>query len=273
MRLRLRLRLRQRWPLTGILGAVLLAVFVVVAAGAPHLAPYDPWERFDPYQLPDRVHWLGTNDRGHDIFSELIYGARTTLLVGFLAGLCATGIGVTMGVTAAYSRGTVDQILMSLTEVAVLIPKLPLIIILSAFLRPGPRAVALVIGLLWWPATALVARSAALSVRESNYVKSARNFGLPGWYIVITDILPNISGVVWPRLMQSVAAAVGTEASLSFLGIGDPSAKSWGLMLNHAFSRGGVVNDMWWWYLPPGFCISLFIGVVLMIGLAVEEVR
>ncbi len=257
----------------GVLGLCLFMLFVVVAAGAQLFAPYNPWERFDPYQGPDSAHLLGTNDRGHDILSELIYGTRTALLVGFLAGLCSTAIGVAIGVTAAYYRGFVDQALMALTDVAVLIPKLPLMIVLSAFLRPGPQTIALVIGLLWWAAPALVTRARALSVRESNYIKSARHFGTPGWHIIATDMLPNISGVVWPRLMQSVAAAMGTEASLSFLGLGDPTAKSWGMMLNYAFSRGGVLNDMWWWYLPPGFCISLFIMAVLLIGMAADSAR
>lgn len=252
-------------------GAALLLIFILTALLAGVISPHDPWERGAPYERPGRSHWLGTNDLGQDILSELIHGARASLLVGLGAALVATGIGLLIGLLAGYFRGTVDEILMGATDVVLMIPRIPLIIILAAFLRPSLWLIALVIGCLWWTSTARVVRSRTLQVREMDFVRGARCLGFSHAHILWSDVLPRIMPVVLPKFMLTIASAMISEASLSFLGLGDPSLKSWGMMLNLAFTRGGFINEMWWWFLPPGLCISLVAGAVVLLGFSLEK--
>lgn len=249
----------------------LLAVFLCMAAFPSLIAPYGPSERSMPYQAPGPEHILGTTNMGNDILSELIYGARISLLVGFASALLATGIGLAVGLTAGYFRGALDEVLMAFTDVVLIIPKIPLIIILAAFLRPGVGILILVLGALSWESIARVVRSKTLQVRETGFVMSARCMGFPPLRIMASDIVPNIVHVVLPKFMLATAAAMISEASLSFLGLGDPSMESWGAMVSSAFTKGGFIREMWWWYLPPGICITLCVLSVAAIGFAFEE--
>jgi peptide/nickel transport system permease protein len=237
-------------------GFIILMIFLILAVFAPVLAPHDPWQRFDPYGAPDRMHFLGTNDIGHDIFSELLYGARISLTVGFGTAIAATGIGLVIGLLSGYYRGVVDECLMGLTDIVLMIPRIPLIIILSAFLKPSYWIMILVLGLLWWTTTARVIRSKTLQIRAMDFVLSAQTLGFSNRHIMFSDILPNLLHILLPKFMLTVASAMIAEASLSFLGLGDPAQKSWGMMINFAFQRGGFINEMWWWYVPPGLCIT-----------------
>ncbi len=252
-------------------GLVLFLVFVFVALFADILAPFSPRERFAPYTPPDGTHFLGTNDLGHDILSELIFGSRVSLLVGFGAALVATILGLGIGLVSGYFKGAADHILMGVTDIFLLIPRIPLIIILAAFLRPSSWLIGLVIGLLWWTSTARIVRSRVLQVREMDFVLSARCLGFSHRHIVFSEILPNIIHLVLPKFMLTIAMAMIAEASLSFLGLGDPGMKSWGMMLNFAFQKGALVNGLWWWLLPPGLCITLIVVAVVLIGLSWEE--
>jgi peptide/nickel transport system permease protein len=253
------------------LGAGLFLLFVVLALGADIIAPHGPWERFDPYLEPSASHWLGTNDLGHDILSELIHGSRVSLLVGFGAAVLATVIGLCIGLFAGYYKGTPDEVLTGITDVFLMIPRIPLVILLAAFLKPSYWIIALVIGLLWWTSTARVVRSKSLQVSEMNFVLSSKCLGFSNVHIIFTDIFPNIIQIVIPKFMLTVAAAMITEASLSFLGLGDPSMKSWGMMINFAFTKGGLVNELWWWFIPPGLCITFFVYTVVLLGYSFED--
>jgi peptide/nickel transport system permease protein len=251
-------------------GALLLAVFLFMTFFPSLLAPYAPNERFSPYEAPSEKHFLGTNDIGNDIFSELIFGARISITVGFTAALVSTLIGTILGICAGYFRGTLDELLMGFTDVVLIIPKIPLIIVLGAFLRPSIWILILILGFLSWESTARVVRSKALQLRETGYVKSAQCMGFSSYHILISDILPNVSHVLLPKFMLATSSAMISEASLSFLGLGDISMKSWGIMLSFAFFRGGFIRDMWWWYLPPGICISLCVLSIALIGFGLE---
>lgn len=252
-------------------GAALFLLFVLVAFLADVIAPYETRERFEPYDPPSRAHVLGTNDVGYDILTELVYGTRVSLLVGFGAALIATLIGLLIGLVSGYFKGVVDEVLMGVTDVVLMIPRIPLIIILAAFLRPSFWLIGLVIGLLWWTSTARIVRSKVLQVREMDFVTSARCLGFSRRHILFSDILPNIMQVVLPKFMLTIAAAMISEASLSFLGLGDTGLKSWGMMLNFAFQKGALVNGMWWWFLPPGLCITLVVVAVVLMGFSQEE--
>lgn len=243
-------------------GCIILLIFILLAAFSPVLAPYSPWQRFDPYLAPNVSHLLGTNDIGNDIFSELIYGSRVSLIVGFGTAFVATGIGLVIGLLSGYYRGIVDEILMGITDIMLLIPRIPLIIILTAFLKPSYWITILVLGFLWWTTTARVVRAKALQIRAMDFVISAQTLGFSNRYIIFSDMTPNLIHILIPKFMLTVASAMISEASLSFLGLGDPSKKSWGMMINFAFQKGGFINEMWWWYIPPGICIT---GCVLSI--------
>lgn len=247
------------------IGATILIMVTGMALFAPFLAPYDPARTGTPYQGPSWEHFLGTNDMGRDILSELLVAARTALTVGFLSGFLSTFIGVAVGGAAGYFRGRTEELLMGATDVGLLVPGLPLMIILAAHLRPSLWNIILVISLLWWCSIARLVHSRVLQVREMPFIESARALGYSDLYILRKHVLVNIKDLVTTRFALAVASAMLSEASLSFLGLGDPLSPSWGEMIHFAFSRGGFMNDLWWWYLPPGFMISLTVlGLILL---------
>jgi peptide/nickel transport system permease protein len=253
------------------IGLALFLLFLIVAVFAGAVAPYDPWLRFSPFMSPGFVHPLGTNDLGNDILSELIFGSRVSLIVGFGAAFMATIIGTVVGLLSGYFRGLADELLMGLTDVFLMIPQIPLIIVLAAFLRPSFWMTALLMGCLWWTSTARVVRSRTLQVREMSYVESAASLGFSHAHIIFTDVLPDVLHVIMPKFLLAIASALIAEASISFLGLGDPTMKSWGMMINFAFTRGGFINGYWWWYLPPGLCITLFVLSVVLMGSSLED--
>jgi peptide/nickel transport system permease protein len=253
------------------LGVTLFLLFASTAILADIVSPHDPWERFEPFEPPSTTHWLGTNDIGNDVLSELIHGARVSILVGLGTALVSTLIGLFVGVTSGYFRGHTDEVLMGATDVVLMVPRIPLVIIIVAFTRPSYWIIILVLGLVWWTTTARVVRSKTLQVREMPFVTGDRAMGFSHSYILLTDITPNIVHVVSPKFVLTVASAMISEASLSFLGLGDPSVKSWGAMIRYALERGGLVNEMWWWCLSPGICITLCVLSIVLIGFAFEE--
>ena len=253
------------------MGACILALFALTTVLAPVVAPHDPWEYGQPFLHPSRLNPLGTNDVGQDILSELIYGARVSLLVGFVAALVAVSVGLLIGLVAGFRRGALDDMLMGLTDVFLVIPALPLIILFSVYLGPRVWNIILVIGLVWWPSTARVIRSQVLTIRESGYVESARAMGAGDLWLMWHHVLPNVLPLVLAKFVLTAAVAMLMEASMSFLGLGDPVSKSWGMMLHYAFARGGFIQGLWWWYMPPGLAIALCILALTLVSFGVEE--
>ena len=244
---------------------IFTAVFPVI------LAPYNPWDRFEPYVSPNPEHLLGTNDLGNDILSELIYGSRISLFTGIGVALLANFIGLSIGLFAGYMKGIIDEVCMGLTDIFFMIPRIPLIIILAAFLKPDFKIIILLMGLLWWPSTARIVRSKTLQIRETGFIKSAQCLGFNKIHIIFSDIFPNVINIVIPKFMLTVASAMITEASISFLGLGASSQKSWGMMINFAFMKGGFNNELWWWYLPPGLCITFVTMLMVVTAFFCEE--
>jgi peptide/nickel transport system permease protein len=257
-----------------LLGSTLLVLFVLVALGAPLLAPYDP-HTFggQPLERPSLAHRLGTNDAGQDILSELIYGARVSLAVGLGAALGTVIMGVLVGGVAGYASGLLDALLMRAVDVMLTLPRLPLLILLSAFLGSGLIQTMAIISLLFWPATARVIRAQVQSLRQRGYVKMARNFGGSHGYVLARHILPQIGPLIVFGLVTAAGRAVAMEAGLAFLGLGDPTAKSWGLMMRYALNLPGLLlTDRWlWWLLPPGLCITLLILGLTFVGIGLER--
>jgi len=252
-------------------GLSILILFLSIALFAPLIAPYDPQETGSPYQPPNAEHRLGTNDIGQDILSELIYATRVSLAIGFMAGSISIIIGATLGMLAGYYRGRIEELVMAISDVVLLVPGLPLMIILAAYLSPSMWNIIFVVGLLWWCSTTRVVHSRVLQLREMPFVEAARSLGAGDGYIILHHILINCKEIIQAKLALAVASAMLTEASLSFLGLGDPLNISWGEMIHFAFSRGGFANDMWWWYLPPGLMICASVLGFVMISMEPER--
>lgn len=255
-------------------GAVVLVLFALVALVAPLLAPYDPHAfSGQPLERPSPAHPLGTNDAGQDILSELVYGARISLAVGLGAALGTVALGLLVGGLAGYAGGPLDTLLMRLVDVMMTLPRLPLLILLAAFLGSGLVQTMLIISLLFWPATARVIRAQVQSQRQRGYVKMARNFGGGVGYVLRRHILPAIAPLIAFGLVTAAGRAVAMEAGLAFLGLGDPTAKSWGLMMRFALDLPGLLlTDRWlWWLLPPGLCITLLILALTYVGMGLER--
>lgn len=259
--------------ITAGVGLFLVFGLVFTAIFAEQLSPYDPVERVGrPFSPPSTEHALGTNDIGQDILSELIHGARISLLVGVTAGLVTVLIGTTIGVLAGYfSR--LGQILMRFTDIILVLPFLPLLIILAAYLGRSLFNTVMIIGLLVWASTARVIRSQVIIMAKQDYVTAARGLGANHRHIIWQHVLPQVLMLAVGEFVQVTGQAILLEASLSFLGLGDPLAKSWGTILYWAQVRGAFLSPAWvWWVLPPGLLISFSTLGFALIGFALEQV-
>lgn len=257
-----------------IVGSLLLMLFILAALAAPLLAPYDPHDfSGQPLERPSPAHPLGTNDVGQDILSELIYGVRISLMVGLGAAIGTVALGLIVGAVAGYTGGRLDTLLMRLVDVMLTLPRLPLLILLAAFLGSGLVQTIVIISLLFWPSTARVIRAQVQSQRQRCYVKMARTFGGGVGYVLRRHILPSIAPLIAFGLITAAGQAVAMEAGLAFLGLGDPTAKSWGLMMRFALDLPGLLlTDRWlWWLLPPGLCITLLILALTYVGIGMER--
>jgi ABC-type dipeptide/oligopeptide/nickel transport system permease subunit len=260
--------------LVGWTGVVLLVALVVTAVFAPVLSPHDPEDSAgEPFGRPSRAHPLGTNDIGQDILSELIYGARISLTIGFLAALIAIGIGTAVGVVAGFSGGVLDGLLMRVVDLVLVIPFLPLMIVLAAYLGPSYRTMIIVIGILVWARPARVIRSQVLSLKSLDYIEAALALGSRAARVMIRHILPAVLPLALAQFILAASNAILIEASLSFLGLGDPTAKSWGTVLYYAQARNAFLRGAWvWWVLPPGILITAATLGFAFTGFALEEV-
>ena len=244
----------------------LIAIFAAMATFPDLIAPFTPTERFSAYQAPDAAHLFGTDDMGRDIFSLVVYAARLSLLIGFASGAVAIVIGAAIGLAAVWRTGILDDLLMGTTDIVLILPKIPLVIILAAYLTPGPWLLILVLGLLSWESVARVVRSKVMQVRSADFILAARCLGFAEASIILREILPVVFPVVVPKFVLVTASAMISEASLSFLGLSDPTMLSWGVMISDAFNHGGFIREMWYWWMPPAICIIL--GVLAITSLA-----
>jgi peptide/nickel transport system permease protein len=261
----------------GAIGIGMLLVALAVAILAPFIAPYDPYANvrvtiFDIYQAPSGAHLLGTDDRGKDVFSALLYGTRVSLLVGFSAALIALVIGGLVGIVAGYRGGVVGAGLMRITDFFLVIPDLALQIVIIAIAGQSLVNIILVIGALGWTTTARVVRSQTLSVRERKFVLRARAIGAGDVHILRRHILPQVLPLMLANMVLVISLAILEESTLAFLGLGDPTLISWGQMLNHAFGRSAVAAGAWWALIPPGLAIVWVVLGTTLLGTALEEV-
>ena len=282
-----RSRLREGWKTTvdlfkgermAQIGFILILSFLLMAMFAPVLAPYEPGDinRDDDGQLlrteaPSSDHWLGTNNRGQDVLSQVIYGAQTSVIVGFAAAFMAVLIGANVALIGAYYGGWFDDILQRVVDIAYGLPFLPFVLVLVFIFDQGLHWMIVAIAAILWRDSARVIRSEVLTQKQRPYVESARAVGANNPRIMYRHILPNVLPIVMIYMAFAVAYAVIMEASVAFLGFGDPDMFSWGQMMFEAYIRGGI-RHAWWWVLPPGICIMLLVMAVFFIGRSLEKI-
>ena len=268
---------RFRHKKMGLLGMFMLVSMVIMAVFAPLIAPYDPYEPYeataaDVMKPPTSEHLLGTDDSGQDVLSLVIYGARISLLVGFAASVIIVVLGCVVGIIAGYVGGRTDMILMRFTDAVLVIPALPLMLVVIAITGRSITNIILIIGLLTWSYMARVVRAQVLSVKERQFIMRARALGIKDRNIVIIHILPQILPLIFAEATLDVSFAILSEATLSFLGLGDPTLVSWGNMLSRAFMRGAVSSGAWWYLIPPGIALAWVTLGLVFVGNAVQEI-
>ncbi|WP_125775298.1 ABC transporter permease [Antribacter gilvus] len=262
--------LRNTKALTG-LG--ILVFFALLAVVGPWVAPYDPNQVSpDLLQAPSLAHWLGTDHTGRDIMSQIIVGTRGVMIVGLVAGVSATVVGVLVGVTAGFVGGVGDETLSALSNVFLVIPQLPLIIIIAAQLpSAGGMTVALVIGATGWAWGARVLRAQTLSLRKRDFVEAARANGERTWRLVLAEVLPNLSAVIASGFVGTVTFAVLSQVTLSFIGITPVSEWNWGTILFWAQNNMALQRGAWWWFVPAGACIALLGMALALVNFGIDE--
>jgi peptide/nickel transport system permease protein len=257
----------------GMIGLGILVSFMAVAVLAPYIAPYDPARFFLSENLrpPSWKHPFGTNEAGQDLLSQVLYGSRASLTVGFAASLIAASIGTIVGITAGYFGRLLRDLLMRLTDFFIVIPSLVLMIILAAVLGPSLTSVILAIGLVGWTGTARVVMSQTLTVKEHAFIDASRASGAGDLHILRSHILPNVMPVVFAQTVLVVANSILYEAVLTFLGLGNPNQVTWGQILQFAFVSGAITTS-WWYVLPPGLSIMLVVLAFSLTGYSLDEI-
>jgi peptide/nickel transport system permease protein len=244
------------------IGLTIIGLFVFVAIFGPMIWPGNPLAADYtglPQQGPSARHWLGTDQQSHDIFRQMVYGTRPTLILGFSIGAIATAVAVVIGMTAGYIGGVVDDILSLLTNVFLVIPTIPLMIVLAAWLKVrSDLAIIAVISLTSWAFGARVFRSQTLSLREREFALAAVVRGESRIRIVLVEILPNMISLVVSGLIGTTVFAIGTAAGLQFIGLGNLSEVNWFTILYWAKNTSSLETGAWWTFVPPGLAIALF---------------
>jgi peptide/nickel transport system permease protein len=272
---------RRNWRLfrghrAGLIGLCILGLFVVVALAAPLLADGEGLKVTKAtggvLESPSGEYWLGTDNNGRSVLTELIWGTRISLLVGLLATAISMVIGTVVGLVSGFFEGWTARVLYRVTEWFLVLPFLPLAIILAVVLGRSLLNIAIVIGVTSWSSTALLIRSQTLSIKERPYLERARLLGAGRWHQMTRHVLPNVMPMVFANTTLTVAAAILAETTLSFLGLGDPTRISWGSMLEAAFGVGAMTTGSWWFIVPPGICVVLVVLSFTLIGQALEEI-
>lgn len=257
--------------------AFFVAVFVLLLGiFGPMVAPYDyDAQQYDEsgelerLESPSVSHPLGTTERGKDVLSRVLYGARPTVIIGLLGGGTMLTIGATIGITAGYVGGVVESALMRFTDFVYGIPFIPFAIVLLTFFETGFYTAILVIGLILWRAIARILRSQVLQLKERQYIMAAKTSGASTPRIIAKHIIPNVASMAALFFAMGIGLAILKQAGLAFLGMTDPFLPAWGTMIRNAYDSG-LASEAWWWTLSPGAMISITVLSVYLIGRGYE---
>ena len=275
----------------GFAGMIVLIVFLMMAIFAPILStvpnPHDP-NNFEGSMPPDWknplppsfsvspytgfLHPFGTDQKGQDVYSSTLYGARASIEVGLAATLISVIVGALVGLGAGYFGRVTDEVLMRITDFFLVIPWFPLMIVMMAVLGPKFIWVIVVIGITSWPSTARIVRSQVLTVKERQFIVRAKCVGATDSQILRKHIMPNVLPLIFANTVLLIAIAIFNEAFLDFFGLGDPDVVSWGTMLEGAYERDAFVGGAWWWWAPPAICIVGMVLAFSLVGYAIDDV-
>lgn len=264
----------KKFSLTGKISLIIIILITLIAVFAPFVSPYPPDKSSGPaLEQPQARHIMGTDDLGYDIWSQIAYGARISLIIGIGTALFASFGGGIIGIISAYKGGYLDKILMRIIDIMIVLPDLPLMIILAAFFGPSLINIILVLTFLSWIRPARIVRSQVLMLKEMEYIKSAKSYGAGTWYLLKNHFLPEIFPLLAVSMIRLSSKAIVAEAGLSFLGLGDPTSKSWGLIIHHASNFKGIYyTPFWkWWLLFPWFALLSLIISLAFISRELED--
>ena len=254
-------------------GLVVVGIYALFAVIGPWVAPLDPSKRgADLLQPPSAHHWFGTTHLGQDIFSQVLVGTRSVMFVGLVAGAIATVLSILVGVTAGYLGGTAEDALSAFSNVFLVIPALPLIIIVTSSLPDaGDWLIASIIGLTSWAWGARILRAQTLSLRRRDYVEAARATGERTWRIIGMEILPNLTAVIASGFVGTVIFAIMSEITLAFIGVAGGADWNWGTILYWAQSQQALDQGAWWWFIPAGLAIAFLVTALSLVNFGIDE--
>jgi peptide/nickel transport system permease protein len=266
----------RRMPVKAKVGAVLLGVFVLAGIIGPLVEPYDPsFQSPNPslsMNAPSAAHLLGTTQTGQDVLSQLLTGIQLTLEVAFIVGVVATALAVIVGVTAAFLGGFWDELLSLVSNVFLVIPALPLLVILLGYLQnKGQWPTIIVLSVLGWPWGARVIRAQTLAIRNRDFVAAARETGERTWRILLFEIVPNEVSLIAASFVNTVLYAIGTSVALAFIGLTDLNSWSLGTMLYWSESQDALQLGAWWWFVPPGLAVALMGTGLVLLNTGIDE--
>ncbi|HEX8008116.1 MAG TPA: ABC transporter permease [Trebonia sp.] len=266
----------RQFPVKAKIGAIILGLFVLTAIIGPLVLPYDPsFQNPSPglsMSSPSGAHLLGTTQSGQDVLSQLIVGIRLTLELAVIVGVVATVLSVLVGVTAAFLGGIWDDLLSLLSNVFLVIPSLPLLILLLGYLsQKGQTATILVLSGLGWPWGARVIRAQTLAIRNRDFIAASRETGEKSWRIIAFEIIPNEVSLIAASFVNTVLYAIGASVALAFIGLADLNSWSLGTMLYWAESQQALQLGAWWWFLPPGLAVAIIGTALVLLNTGFDE--
>lgn len=256
------------------MGIILLSFFILMALLAPYIAPYRLNDtNFPVGQGPTMAHWLGTTQRGQDVLTQLLYGSRVSLFVGFVTGTIIIAIAMLVGFITAYFRGVVDDVLSLIMNVVLVIPGLPLMILLATYIpNHGIWEIIGVMSATGWAYGGRAFRAQMMTMAQRDYVLAAQLAGDSTWRIIIKEIAPNMLSYIIAHYFGAVVGAVLGEAGLEFLGLGNPSITSWGTMIFWAQNSDAMLGGQWAWIIAPGLCIALVATSLTLINFGIDAI-
>jgi len=264
-----------KFSFEGKIGLLGLALILLVAIFAPWISLYPPSEiTGKSLEAPNSAHLLGTDELGMDIWSQICYGARMSLFIGLAVAIIAGIGGGALGILAGYLGGAVDEIVMRTVDILMALPSLPLLVVISAFLGPSIANIILILVVFSWAKPARIARSQTLAIKGHTYIAAAKSFGATPFYILRRHILPDVLPILFVIIIGITSYAIMAEAGLAFLGLGDPTSKSWGMMLHYATSfRSIYFTPYWqWWLLPPLVALIVLLLCLAFVSRDLEKV-
>jgi peptide/nickel transport system permease protein len=266
----------RRLPAKAKVGAVILGLFVLAAIIGPLVIPYDPsFQNPSPglsMSAPSSAHLLGTTQSGQDVLSQLLVGIRLTLVLAVIVGVVATVVSVLVGVTAAFLGGIWDDLLSLVSNIFLVIPSLPLLILLLGYLQQkGQTSTIIVLSVLGWPWGARVIRAQTLAIRGRDFVAASRETGEKSWRIIAFEIIPNEVSLIAASFVNTVLYAIGASVALAFIGLADLNSWSLGTMLYWAQSQQALQLGAWWWFLPPGLAVALVGTALVLLNTGIDE--